>query len=144
MRDQPPFLLDALLHEERHFPTLLEARLGFTCLALGLHIILHGLRHAVERRAYRMRFRSGEWGQAERKLATLNTLQSVCNDRKRRERTINRPESKPIDDDQHDRPDNEQPSDVIPCVENGPWRLGFDHQLHAPWQRKGVPGSLRG
>ena len=49
VRDQPPFLFDALVGERGHFAALLEPRLRVARLTLRQHLVFDRLRHAVER-----------------------------------------------------------------------------------------------
>ncbi len=103
--DQAPLLFDALVRQRGHFAPLLEARLGVVRLAFGQNLVLHGLRHAIERGADGMGFIAGERRQAECQISLLDALEAVGDDGKGLERALHRPERQPVHDDEHGRCD---------------------------------------
>jgi hypothetical protein len=117
VRDQPPLFLHALLDQQRHLTTFLEACLRFAGFALGLDVVLYRLGHSVEGRAHGVSFGPGQRRQAKCELPALDALQPVCDHREWGERTIHRPEGDTVYGDQHDHRNDQEPGDVVPCVE---------------------------
>ncbi len=82
VRDQAPFLFDALVRQGSHFAPFLEPRLGIMRFALGQDLVLDGLRHAIERRADGVRFIAGKRRQTEAQIPLLDAFETRRDDRK--------------------------------------------------------------
>ena len=78
-----------------------STRLGVVRLALGQDLVLHGLRHAVECRADRVRFVAREGRQTKCQIALLHALQPFRDDRKGLKSALHRPECQAVHDDEH-------------------------------------------
>ena len=134
VRDQAPLLLQALLDELRQLAPLLEPRARFARVALGLHLALHRLRHAVEGGTDGVGLGTAQRRQPVGQLAALEPLQPADDHRKRRQRPVDQPEGEAADHHQHERRHGEQAREVVPGIEDGARGFRLDRELGAAGQ----------
>ena len=139
MRNQTALFLDALLDEQRHLAPLIQSRFGLLRLAFGLHLVLHGFRHAIEGGARFRALRSPCSG------GRRNARSPCCTCRNPPAMTGNGASARSTDQNASPLTTTsmtaatvKQPLEVVPGIEYGARRVGLYDQLSAPGSRNRI------